>query len=72
MAFSQSVVSDAWKRAGGSCERCGKQLSWENRGREGRGRWETHHKTSVAAGGSDALSNCKILCFDCHALTFGG
>jgi 5-methylcytosine-specific restriction protein A len=74
MAFSDSVVQDAWKRAGGECERCGKQLTWENNCREGRGCWEAHHKTSVAAGGSDTLSNCEILCFDCHAKTrtFGG
>ena len=74
MAFSSSVVLDAWKRAGGQCERCDKQLTWENRGREGRGCWEAHHKTSVTAGGSDTLSNCKILCFDCHTKTgtFGG
>jgi len=84
MAFSDSVVLDAWKRAGGKCEctrtthghvgRCNKQLVWENRGRDGRGCWEAHHKTSVAAGGSDSLSNCEILCFDCHTKTgtFGG
>ena len=69
MAFSNTVVLDAWKQAGGKCERCNKQLSWENRGREGRGCWEAHHKTSVAAKGSDNLSNCEIVCFDCHTKT---
>lgn len=73
MAFSSSVLETAWKKASGQCERCGKQLVWDNRGREGRGRWEAHHKTSVAADGSDSLSNCEILCFDCHVgtRTFG-
>lgn len=69
MSFSVQVVNDAWRKASGQCESCRKQLSWGNRGREGRGKWETHHKTSVASGGSDNLSNCKILCFDCHKKT---
>ena len=74
MSFSSSVLETAWKKAGGKCERCGKQLVWDNRGRDGQGRWEAHHKTSVAAGGSDGLSNCEILCFECHSHTrsFGG
>jgi hypothetical protein len=25
------------------CQSCGKQLTWANRGREGRGAWEIHH-----------------------------
>jgi len=69
MAFSESVVTDAWKRADGQCERCDKQLAWENRGREGRGCWEAHHKMSLAVGGSNTLSNCEILCFECHSNT---
>ena len=69
MAFSDLVISNAWKQAGGQCERCKKQLVWENRGREGRGCWEAHHKTSVSVGGSDYQSNCEIVCFDCHTKT---
>ncbi len=74
MGFSNDVVEQAWKRCGGSCEcrraahdhlyiRCNKQLVWDNRGREGRGAWEAHHKN---ANGGDSLSNCEILCWDCH------
>lgn len=60
MAFSQSVVDEAWKRSGGYCEcrrtnhghsytRCHKQLVYENRGKTGqRGCWEAHH---ITAGG---------------------
>lgn len=78
MAFPESVVKEAWKRARGECEcerdqhshrgkRCGKQLVWENRGKDGaRGCWEAHHKV---AGGGDTLSNCEILCCDCHKRT---
>ncbi len=78
MAFSDSVVEAAWRRAGGRCEcrrrshnhsyvRCNKQLVWDNRGREGRGKWEAHHRSST---GGDTLSNCEILCWNCHTTTF--
>jgi len=81
MAFSKTTVDAAWKRADGKCEcrrsthnhpytRCGKTLVYENRGKDGaRGAWEAHHKTAVSSGGSDALSNCEILCVDCHKKT---
>ena len=77
MGFSEEVVERAWRRAGGRCEcrrkthghyyvRCNKQLVWKNRGREGRGCWEAHHRSS---SGGDGLSNCEILCWDCHIKT---
>lgn len=78
MAFFDEVVAQAWKRAGGRCEcrrtthnhpyvRCNKELVWENRGRESRGAWEAHH---ISSTGDDTLSNCEILCWDCHQRTF--
>ena len=77
MAFSEETISKAWIRAGGRCEcrrvfhwhsykRCNKQLVRKNRGREGRGAWEAHHRSST---GGDGLSNCEILCWDCHSRT---
>ena len=81
MAFSDETVLAAWKRSGGKCEcrrvshnhlynHCGKELVWNNRGREsGRGAWEAHHRTSIHVSGSDSLSNCEILCWDCHKRT---
>lgn len=76
MTFSDTCVAAAWQRAGGRCEcertthghsgRCGKTLSWNNRGREGWGAWEAHH---ITAGGPDIASNCEILCWDCHKQT---
>jgi len=80
MAFSEETVRKAWTRAEGKCEcrrerhkhsytRCNKQLVWENRGRDGPGKWEAHHRTAVASGGDDSLSNCEILCWDCHSQT---
>jgi 5-methylcytosine-specific restriction endonuclease McrA len=85
MAFPLPVVQRAWQRAGGRCEcvrkkcghtgRCNKQLVWDNRGNNGaRGAWEAHHVTASGAGGPDTLSNCEILCVDCHknTPTYGG
>ena len=85
MAFSDSVVQQAWQRSGGCCEcvrsthghagRCDVRLIWGARGNDKvLGGWEAHHKTSVEAGGSDALSNCEILCIPCHekTRTYGG
>lgn len=77
MAFSEEVVKKAWSRAKGCCEcrrkthehsyiRCNKNLVCGNNGREGRGAWEAHHITS---GGPDSLSNCEILCWECHKKT---
>jgi len=81
LAFSDSVISEAWKRSGGKCEcnrstcghgyyRCNKSLDFNSRGKDyAAGGWEAHHKTAVAAGGSDTLSNCEILCISCHKNT---
>jgi hypothetical protein len=77
MAFSLTVVIQAWNNAKGNCEcrrlthghdyvRCNKQLVLENRGREGRGAWEAHH---INSNGGDTLSNCEILCWECHKAT---
>jgi len=82
MAFSQEVIDKAWKNCGGKCEcvrtthahvgKHDKVLTKSERGREatGVGKWEAHHKVSVASGGEDIASNCEILCWDCHSKTF--
>ena len=79
MPFADDVVASAWKAANGRCQcartthghsvPCGKLLVLQNRGREGVDAWEAHHKVSVDAGGGDTLSNCEILCWDCHSRT---
>lgn len=69
MAFSQSTIDIAWKRAGGRCEKCGKQLVYANHEDGERGAWEAHHKKAVKDGGSDDLGNCQILCLSCHRAT---
>ena len=76
MAFSDETIQGAWSRAGGRCEcrrrihehgysRCNKQLVFASRGRSKRGAWEAHHTSRT---GGDVLSNCEILCSDCHSL----
>ena len=79
MDFPDSVVLQVWNRAGGHCEctrtthghlgRCNQSLVLSYRGREVTGGWEAHHIVSVEAGGKDVLSNCDILCIQCHKLT---
>ncbi len=81
MAFPESVVKQTWDRSGGRCEckrtthghsgRCYRILLWTSRGKETSYGWEAHH---IVAGGSDTLSNCEILCQDCHKKTgtYGG
>ncbi len=81
MAFSSTVIAAAWQRSGGRCEccrnscghgyyRCGRVLNWNARGNDySPFGWEAHHKTAVASGGSDTLSNCEILCIPCHKNT---
>ena len=74
MAFTESIVKQAWERSGGQCEcrrrthshfyiPCGKQLRWEVRGKASQGGWESHQ---TRIGGGDTLENCEILCWQCH------
>lgn len=81
MAFSEETVRQAFNNAGGKCEctrgncdhsgRCNKELHWDSRGSEGQYGWEAHH---INSEGSDSLSNCEILCQECHknTQTYGG
>lgn len=74
MAFTEETVKKAWNRADGKCEcnrashehsgRCSDLLVWGNRGREGLGAWEAHHKDGNS--NNDSLANCEILCWECH------
>jgi hypothetical protein len=67
--FSDETVEKAWKRSGsGYCEECGKELKKGNRGREGEGCWEAHHKDGNPK--NNKPENCQILCWPCHEETF--
>jgi len=70
MGFSSETRQKIFDNAGGRCEKCGKLLSRNNYLPGERGAWHAHHKTSVASGGTDAASNGKALCLDCHQETY--
>jgi HNH endonuclease len=69
MAFSEATKIDALKRAGNRCQCV--RTSHAHKGRckttLTKARAEFHHKTAVASGGRDTLSNCEVLCHTCHA-----
>ena len=73
MAFSEETKMAAFKRAGGQCEctrmSCTIHREYRCPTKLVNGRWHAHHKTAVASGGSDALSNCEALCIPCHEQT---
>ena len=81
MPFPLSVVEAAWARSGGRCEclrrfhgshrihRCTRFLTKDNWRGQGTGAWEAAYGTAVEGGGSEALSNCEILCMLCYRLT---
>jgi len=42
--FTIDEIECAFYQAGGTCECCGKQLTWGNsQAQPGRGQWETYH-----------------------------
>lgn len=71
MAFSEDTKRAALARSGGRCEcsrtehrhysRCSSPVTMATA--------EFHHVTAQAVGGGDGLSNCEVLCHDCHAAT---
>lgn len=61
--FPQSVIAEAYARAGERCERCPQWI--------GDGRWAPHHRRPKGAGGSSlpdthTISNCLAVCVACH------
>lgn len=78
-AFSEDVVKAAWVRSRGKCEcmdftRCRhsivphwRELAWNARGDDNSMQgWEAHH---IDPDGEPDLSNCRILCIECHKNT---
>ena len=49
-----------WKRAGGKCEACDKQISYLD--------MQVGHKTAYSKGGSTTLRNSVCLCYTCNKL----
>lgn len=76
MAFSETIIQEAWQRAGGVCEckrfehdhanyRCSNTVSLSERDTQNPGAWVVHH---LEKGAGDSLDNCEILCGYCHKL----
>jgi 5-methylcytosine-specific restriction endonuclease McrA len=71
MAFSETTKDAAFRRSGGRCEcsrdrhphagRCTTRLTRQSA--------QFHHVHAQSQGGSDALSNCEVLCLTCHKAT---
>lgn len=57
--FSKSIRRDAFLRANGRCELCGRKLGY--------GEAEYHHDLEAFLGGEPILSNCIVACAKCHA-----
>lgn len=72
MAFTEQVKDQAFRRAGGRCECRRKEHShltghcWSLMSRSAA---QFHHVHAFARGGTDALSNCEVLCRSCHKKT---
>jgi len=63
--FPEKIKKQRYDDVKGKCEKCGKPFPIEE--------CDAHHKHSIKSGGSNAYSNCKILCKPCHkkTLTYG-
>jgi 5-methylcytosine-specific restriction protein A len=74
VAFNETTKQAALRRAGGQCEcrrlSCSEHpATYRCQTRLAAGRFHFHHKTAVASGGDDSLSNCEVLCIPCHERT---
>lgn len=84
MAFSEETIKAAFERSNGKCEcgmrhgmflgsdaphilpnQCPITFEYNEKG----DKWHAHHIKAAKDGGSDELSNCRILCLECHYLT---
>lgn len=75
MAFGSFDVKMLFNAQNERCNRCGKKLKFEKRGRGyGDDGWEAHHKKAASKTGTDDFTNIEILCYGCHKKTssFGG
>ena len=66
-SFSYDIVSEKWKWASGRCEECQKKLAFDDKEREGRGKWVAHSRSRRYL---DSIEDCIILCWECHKATY--
>ena len=70
MGFQNFDVRMIFYAVNGKCERCGKKLDFDQRGRVyGDNGWEAHHKKAASKTGTDNFTNIEILCYACHKKT---
>lgn len=71
MAFSDETKRTALARSGGRCECARREHSHYGRCSTGvtMATAEFHHVTAQSVGGHDGLSNCEVLCHECHVGT---
>ena len=77
MAVSDSVKSEAFKRAGGRCE-CTRPHTGEKSPPHGGAKcprgfpevwgWQPYEKVPLSKGGKDSLDNVEVLCQECYNL----
>lgn len=58
-AFSDKQQRQAYKNQNEKCAHCNKDFAFEA--------LEAHHKVAYADGGETTITNCLMLCHDCHA-----
>ena len=74
MNINDNPIEKAFIRSGGKCEcrswnhshnvvRCGQELILEQRGKQGKGRWEAH---CINPKFSESAYSYEILCADCY------
>lgn len=57
--FTRKIMSAAWERCGGRCEKCTAKLF--------PGRFAYDHILPDQMGGEPTLDNCQVLCDACHS-----
>lgn len=64
--FSEEQRELIFDKTDGDCYYCEKELSFDNRGRQGRGAWEVEHLVPRANGGTDHMNNLVPACWPCN------
>lgn len=57
--FSEKQQNQAYINQGKKCDKCGKPFDIKG--------LEAHHKIAFGDGGETTITNCQMLCHDCHA-----
>lgn len=67
MSYTDSQLDEIFKKTGGKCRSCRKQLVHKNHGKIGeRGAWEVDHSVSLKRRGSSIKRNLYPMCVDCN------